>query len=92
MQFVAASFGISSVIVILLQCQPLSRVWDQNLDPQEESSGKCINLIAFFYANSIIMIVNDLVLYLMSMWLLRKVDMLRGHRMSIYALFGVGGL
>lgn len=92
MQFVAASFGISSVLVILLQCIPLNLVWKQGLDPDEESSGQCINLIAFFYANSIIMIVNDLVLYLMPMWLLRNVDMLRGHRMSIYALFAVGGL
>lgn len=92
MQFVAASFGISSVIVVLLQCIPLSLVWTQSLDAQQERSGKCINLIAFFYSNSIIMIVNDLVMYLMPMWLLRNVDMLRGHRVSIYALFGVGGL
>ena len=92
MQFVAASFGISSIIVVLLQCIPLDLAWAQGPDAQAERSGKCINLIAFFYSNSIIMIVNDLVLYMMPMWLLRNVDMLRGHRAGLYALFGVGGL
>lgn len=92
MQFVAASFGISSIIVVLLQCIPLSLAWTQSTDAAQERSGHCINLLAFFYSNAIIMIVNDLVLYLMPMWLLRNVDMLRGHRVGLYALFGVGGL
>jgi hypothetical protein len=98
MQFVAASFGISSVIVVLTQCTPLSLVWTRSLvsarslGTESEVAGKCIDLMAFFYANSVIMIINDLVMYLMPMWLLRNVDMLRGHRASIYALFGVGGL
>lgn len=92
MQFVAASFGISSIIVVLLQCSPLSLVWAQGPDAQQERDGKCIDLIAFFYSNSVIMIANDLVLYFIPIWLLRNVDMLRGHRASVYALFGVGGL
>lgn len=92
MQFVAAAFGISSVLVVLLQCIPLSIVWSQGLDPSEGSSGQCINILAFFYANSIIMIVNDVIMYLMPMWFLRNVDMLRGHRIGIYALFGAGGM
>ncbi|KEF63026.1 uncharacterized protein A1O9_01002 [Exophiala aquamarina CBS 119918] len=92
MQFVAASFGISSIIVVLLQCIPLSLAWSQSPDASQERSDHCINLIAFFYSNSIIMIVNDLILYLLPMWLLRNVDMLRGHRVGLYALFGFGGL
>ena len=91
MQFVAATFGISSVLVVLLQCIPLSSVWNQGVDPTE-TPDQCINVMAFFYANSIIMIVNDVVMYLMPMWLLRNVDMLRGHRIGIYALFGAGGM
>ncbi|RVX72301.1 hypothetical protein B0A52_04506 [Exophiala mesophila] len=91
MQFVAATFGISSVLVVLLQCIPLSSVWNQGVDPTE-TPDQCINVMAFFYANSIIMIVNDVVMYLMPMWLLRNVDMLRGHRIGIYALFGAGGI
>lgn len=92
MQAVAAGFGISSVLVVPLQCTPLSEVWDNSLSPATEGSGKCINLVAFFYANSIFMIVNDIVMYLMPIWLLRNVEMLRGRRIGIYALFGVGGL
>ena len=88
MQFFAAGFGISSIFVAMLQCIPLSHVWQHD----QETPGKCINLLAFFYSNSIIMIMNDTVMYLMPMCLLRNVDMLRGQRAAIYALFGVGGL
>ncbi|KAK4934524.1 hypothetical protein LTR10_024241 [Elasticomyces elasticus] len=92
MQFVAAGFGISSVLVILLQCVPLSHVWTKHLIPPTEDGAKCIDLINFFYANSIIMIVNDTVMYLMPVFMLQDVDMLRGHRWGIYTLFGVGGV
>jgi hypothetical protein len=93
MQFTAVGFGLSSVLVIVLQCIPLDHVWRKNvLPPSVVDSAKCINLMAFFYANAIIMIVNDVVMYLTPVFLLRNVDMLQGHRWSIYAMFGVGGL
>ena len=92
MQFVAAAFGISSCLVILLQCTPLSHVWTKDLVPPTEDGAKCIDLINFFYANSIIMIVNDTVMYMMPIFMLQDVDMLRGHRWGIYALFGIGGV
>lgn len=90
MHFVAAGFGISSILVIVLQCVPLSAAWDQN--PATKATAKCINLLAFFYANAIIMIVNDLAMYLLPMVMLWNVEMLAGHRWGVYALFGVGGL
>ncbi|EXJ88048.1 hypothetical protein A1O1_04975 [Capronia coronata CBS 617.96] len=92
MQFVAAGFGISSVIVILAQCIPLSHVWHAGVTPADEVPAKCINLAAFLYANAIIMIVNDVIMYLIPMVLLRNVDMVRPHRWGVYALFAVGGL
>ncbi|KAJ9495672.1 hypothetical protein LTR96_008812 [Exophiala xenobiotica] len=92
MQFIAAAFGISSVLVIVLQCVPLSHVWTRWLIPPVEDGAECINLMAFFYFNSIFMIANDTVMYLIPVMLLRNVDMLRGHRWGIYTLFGVGGV
>ena len=90
MQIIAATFGFSSVFVILLQCIPLHTVWRRNLDPSaEQSSAKCIDLITFFYFNSIFMIINDVVMYLIPMALLWKVDMIRDQRCSLFALFGV---
>jgi hypothetical protein len=35
------------------------------------------------------MIVNDIVMYLIPMVLLWKVEMIRDHRWSLYALFGI---
>lgn len=92
MQFVAAGFGISSVLVVVLQCIPLSYVWTKNLVPPTEGGAKCIDLINFFYANAIIMIVNDTIMYLMPVFMLQDVDMLRGYRWGIYALFAIGGV
>ena len=90
MQLVAAAFGISSVVVILLQCIPLNAVWRRNLEPQtEQADARCINLMSFFYWNSCFMIVNDIVMYLIPMVLLWKVEMIRDHRWSLYALFGI---
>lgn len=92
MQFVAAGFGISSVFVVLLQCIPLSTVWHPGATPEGVDPPKCVNMMTFFYSNAIIMIVNDVVMYLMPMVLLRNVDMVRPHRWGVYALFAVGGL
>ncbi|EXJ63894.1 hypothetical protein A1O7_00229 [Cladophialophora yegresii CBS 114405] len=90
MQVLAAGFGISSVLVVLFQCVPLSGVWNRNLEPREEhGDAECINLMAFFYFNSIFMIVNDIVMYLIPMVLLWKVETIRDHRRSLYALFGI---
>jgi hypothetical protein len=92
MQFIAFGFGVASVFVILLQCIPLSQVWHRSLTPKEEDPPRCINLMAFFYANAIIMIVNDVVMYLLPMVLLRNIDMVKPHRWAVYAMFALGGL
>ncbi|EXJ86742.1 hypothetical protein A1O3_03696 [Capronia epimyces CBS 606.96] len=93
MQIIAAGFGISSVLVILMQCIPLRVIWLRGVTPPPtEHAPRCINLIAFFYANAIIMIVTDVVMYLLPMVLLRNVDMLKPHRWGVYALFAIGGL
>lgn len=90
LQFSAAAFGISSVIVVLLQCIPLDGVWSWKPTPSEgHIDAKCINLMAFFYFNAIFMIVNDVVMYLTPMVLLWKVEMIRDSRWSLYALFGI---
>ncbi|KAH0843530.1 hypothetical protein AYO21_07192 [Fonsecaea monophora] len=90
MQFSAFTFGLSSVFVILLQCIPLSYAWRQYQDPTGElEKGKCINLLSYFYFNASFMIANDVVMYLIPMVLLWKVETLREHRWSLYALFAV---
>ncbi|KAL6248161.1 hypothetical protein RBB50_004416 [Rhinocladiella similis] len=91
MQFVAFAFGISSILVIMLQCIPLSHVWTKARDPPPNDGARCVNLMAYFYFNAGFMVVNDTVMYMLPVFLLRNVDMLRGHRWGIYTLFAVGG-
>jgi hypothetical protein len=88
MQIVAATFGISSVIVSLLQCVPLSATWSHAVQ-NGQSEPRCINLLAFYYYNASFMIANDIVMYLTPMVLLWKVDQIRDQRWSLYALFGI---
>ncbi|OQV02705.1 hypothetical protein CLAIMM_07854 isoform 1 [Cladophialophora immunda] len=90
MQLTAVAFGLSSVFVILLQCVPLNYAWRQYHEPTSElDKGKCINLLAYFYFNASFMIVNDVVMYLIPMVFLWKVQTVREHRWSLYALFGI---
>ncbi|OAP58212.1 hypothetical protein AYL99_07302 [Fonsecaea erecta] len=90
MQLSAVTFGLSSVLVILLQCVPLNYAWRQYHEPANgPEKGKCINLLAYFYFNASFMIANDVVMYLIPMVLLWKVETLREHRWSLYALFAI---
>ncbi|KIW21421.1 hypothetical protein PV08_02001 [Exophiala spinifera] len=92
MQFVAFGFGISSILVIMLQCIPLSHVWTKVRDPPPTDQARCVNLMAYFYFNAGFMVLNDTIMYMLPVFLLRNVDMLRGHRWGIYSLFAVGGV
>ncbi|KIY00366.1 uncharacterized protein Z520_04051 [Fonsecaea multimorphosa CBS 102226] len=90
MQFSAVAFGLSSVLVVLLQCVPLNYAWRRYHEPTNgHENGKCVDLLDYFYFNASFMIANDVVMYLIPMVFLWKVQTLREHRFSLYALFGI---
>ncbi|PNS14233.1 hypothetical protein CAC42_6746 [Sphaceloma murrayae] len=84
MAVVAVIFGIGSIITAGLSCIPISKVWNPN------EPGYCINLEAFYYANGAIMIVNDIILYILPIIIVRGVQLSRSRRAAMNLLFGLG--
>ncbi|KAH0366702.1 hypothetical protein KCU65_g5095, partial [Aureobasidium melanogenum] len=86
MEFIAFAFGVSSILVIIFQCVPIAHLWDQN------TPGTCINIKAFFYSNSIIMIVNDIILYVLPIIFTWKLQLRLAQRIVLNLLFALGAV
>lgn len=86
MMFVAFGFGISNVVVIVSQCIPLSKFWN----PTE--AGYCLDMITFYYANCIIMIINDVIMYIMPMIFTWNLALRRPQRIVLNLLFALGAV
>jgi hypothetical protein len=86
MMVTAVGFGISSTLVLIFQCQPISKAWDL------DEPGKCLSIPDFYYANASIMIASDIVMYLMPMFSIRGLQLRRSKRIVVNILFGLGAL
>jgi hypothetical protein len=86
MHIISAGFGISNVVVELTQCHPFKKNFYQSLP------GHCIDIIAFFYSNGIIMLITDLILYALPVALTWDIQLRRLQRIGLYCLFALGGL
>lgn len=86
MIFIAFGFGISNVVVTLFQCTPPDKLWH----PKE--AGFCVNIMHFYYANAIIMIVNDTVMYIMPIVFTWNLALRRPQRIVLNLLFALGAV
>lgn len=86
--FVVISFGISSVTTVLLQCIPLSALWDAKV----AATARCIRVTDFYYANAAINITTDVMILLLPLRILWGLHMPLRQRISLCGLFGLGGL
>ena len=86
MHFIAFGFGLSSILVDLFQCRPIRKNWDRGAD------GWCADKNAFFYANAVIMLATDCVLYAMPFVFTRGLRLRGKQRWGLRCLFGLGGL
>jgi len=84
MSVISIGFGVSSILVFLLQCLPMAKQWNPTLP------GTCINLDAFLYSNAIIMICTDLVLYILPIMIVREVQLSRAKAAAMNVLFAMG--
>ncbi|KAH0244297.1 hypothetical protein KCU71_g23879, partial [Aureobasidium melanogenum] len=84
MEFIAFAFGVSSILVMIFQCVPIAHLWDKN------TPGTCIDIKAFFYSNSIIMIVNDIILYVLPIIFTWKLQLRLTQRIVLNLLFALG--
>ena len=74
-------------IVTILQCHPLSYVWNKNL-----KDGRCINFNSVTWANGAINIFQDLLIIALPISEVRKLQLGRQKKIGLYIMFGLGGL
>lgn len=84
--FISAGFGIGSILSAGFQCIPLSMLWEIGV------SGKCFDVVWFYFANSAINIVTDMIIYLMPIPTLWKLQLPVVQRIGLCAVLGLGGL
>jgi hypothetical protein len=86
MHFIAFGFGLSSILVDIFQCWPMKKTWDRSVD------GWCVDITSFYYANAIIMLATDCVLYAMPLIFTRSLRLRRKQTWGLRCLFGLGVL
>lgn len=84
MAVLAVIFGVGSLVAFVFRCVPFSKQW------YPETPGSCINLSAYLYANAAIMIVNDIVLYVLPILIVRDVQLSKPKAAAMNFLFAMG--
>lgn len=82
--FIIASTVALSVSTIV-ECQPIPFFWDKDLH------GKCIDVNALAYAGGALSIVQDLLIVLIPIPVLRQQNMGTKKKLSVAFLFALGG-
>ena len=81
-------WGAGNILVLLLECFPLSKVWDPTLRP-----ASCIDFLAFWLTYAGIHILTDFIIFglpLPSLWNLMCIP--KGQRIALIGVFGLGFL
>lgn len=86
------AMGIALTLAMLLHCIPIHRAW--SIDPTIEwgPDSKCVNYQALLYAQAILNLVTDLVVYVLPMKLLWSLKLPVMRRIGLCMLFGLGAM
>lgn len=81
------AWGISQLIAVILYCIPLRKVWEPTIP------GTCINLLAFWYANAVVHILTDFLIFALPLPALWKLGFVtRSQRIVLVGVFALGFL
>jgi hypothetical protein len=88
---IVVAFGVSYIIVVLVQCRPISFNWNSW---DGEHTGQCVNLNLGTHINAALNMVMDIVILLMPMPLLVKLHITYSwkQKANILVMFSVGSL
>ncbi|KAK0702370.1 hypothetical protein B0H67DRAFT_500441 [Lasiosphaeris hirsuta] len=81
---VVFTFMVATTATSIGQCAPVSRIWGPS------SSGSCINLTAYWYANSGITIVTDVLLLALPFQPIHSSHMPSGQKVALVVVFAFG--
>lgn len=76
--------GIAFFFAIFFQCTPVAMLWDKQLD------GKCIELRNIIFPGAILSILEDVAILVIPIPCLSKLNVGRGKKISLIAIFSVG--
>ena len=79
--------GLTMIITSCFSCWPVAYYWDKTIE-----GGHCINVLAFWFSLSSFNIVTDLAVWLLPMPVLKSLQLPRKQKISLIAVFALGGL
>ncbi len=77
--------GITSLVVIILECDPPRASWDWTVP-----RSKCIDIQLFFYVSSAINVITDFALWFAPMRYFWKANMVRRQKFELMLLYAIG--
>ncbi|KAL9011941.1 MAG: hypothetical protein Q9173_003252, partial [Seirophora scorigena] len=83
MRFIAMYMFIS-IVVTIFQCNPIKRRWDHSIP------GRCIDMTAFWYANSTSNIISAAVTLGLPVKMIWNLQLPRSDKVGLYIVFGLG--
>lgn len=79
-----ACFAVAAPIACILQCNPISKYWDHNVQ------GKCVDAGAYTVSTSSIVLTTDILVLLMPSWILHDLKMPLGRKLMVIAFLSFG--
>ena len=81
-----STYSTALIITMLLQCRPLSKLWDNNVN------GKCIEVDIVWMVTSSLNVLTDLVLLALPLPSLWRLQMPRRTKVQVASIFSIGSL
>ena len=81
-----STYSTALIIILLLQCRPLSKVWDNNVN------GKCIEADIVWMVMGSLNVLTDLVLLALPLPSLWRLQMPRRTKVQVAGIFSIGSL
>lgn len=77
---------VATTIATILECLPMSKVWDRNAE------GTCINLTLFWHINAIFNIVMDFTIFFLPMPVINTLRLPLQSKIGLMGVFALGAL
>jgi hypothetical protein len=84
---VVSLYGVWALFSSIFLCYPIRFFWDKSIQ-----DGKCIDQFAVWFSNASINILQDFVILLLPMPMLRNLEIPRRQKRALMMVFALGGV
>jgi hypothetical protein len=85
MLVIVSCSATANVLVCIFQCSPIAMAWDLSI-----TSGKCININAFYLANASTNIATDVLTYTLPIPLVLKLQVPKKQKIALGVMLSLG--